>query len=1809
MIPRITRPAVLLAVLASSWLCSAMAFRGPSELSNSFIITSLQDLQPTHIRGASMTPCEYAVQRARSLDQKHFSIVVTAYWAGDTSGVHHYCFKDVSSRYPEGYGFPEPDVNNVQLWKYGLQRCFRAAVNAGFSGLQILNHIDSQDGSQWRNFLPVDPSAKYRGWSYEDIVVRPASEALRSVIKPSTRVWFMLSGEMGHSIFKHPVSYLKLMSKYRGVLAEGKAHGTVKMGVALHWNKVCGDCFDMPHVNSHQLYNTTYHQVFESRRAEIERTFDIPMIRRVFETTDAIGLSHYAPAPSTGLNAGSFSMPIDTAAYELAHWGIDLKGLLAGGKDFLFSEVGLGGGSSDGRAAATSVVELALNPLNGIWAVYNTAQDPWRNADFKTYRRQWFKSLMTFLYGGGGPRYKVDAAFIWSVGTFDVAAIHPISTSTEGTYADWEVVKWMRWLSSKDHLICFPGCFPLPHTVRQENHTYCKVVACQRCDDLAHFMEAPEQWPRSPVPAQAPAPSPEPASIEGWRTVRARYLEAAGKLQKCRADNDRLLRELKAYRKHAEDKQRELQEALQRAGTADRLVARLADADREAAEAAAALRAAKVEAMEACQREQALRGALKHLPQLSVALEEQRSAKSGADAQVADAQRQLEAAERGREEAAGLRAQAEAALQSARGEAAALAAQLAQRGRDFDSLLAEQREGAAQLEAARRELAEARRQAVTDQEGLAGLSNQVAALRDQAAQSGQAAEAASAAQREVQGQLSDLRARAEEVAAAKSAAEAAAAAAEQRAHELEARASAAEAALQAARDAGDAAAPAVAAVRLATAEAAAAEAREELAAMAEEVATLRAQQTGGASEAAEALQHAQQQATDAEARAAEADAARGALSTELEAAKQQAAEAAEALQQAQKQATDAEARAAEADAARGALSTELEAAKQQAAEAAGALQQAQKHATDAEARAAEADAARGALSAELDAAKQQAAETSEALQQAQQEAVDAAASAADAAKTKAAAEAAVADVEARAAAAEAELEAARAEAAGAGAAVSAAEELARDAQQAAEAARRELQGAVREAQAEKMRQVLAAADRDRKTQLAQGLRASLEEAQARLAALAEVEGGLRAQLQERTSAADELRGQLAALEAAAAAATAEAAQLRAAAEAPRPEVAELAEARAALAALEAGAAAEQGAAAKWRDEASRSAEDRDELLAQVQKMQGQLDEAKRVGRQEARDRENAAVERDMARAALACSQQAVEELKAQLAQLRPPSTPPSTRPASSASDIPSAAPAPAPPPSSAVRSRQPGASGARGGGGDDAGVSLNAQLPLGPMPSRDADDGGGGEAAVGAGGSPAAQLPAASGCGSSGPGLSPPWTPAAAPEAAEAAAGPCDVASVRRPPPPPAAAAGPIAALSQLAALAGQFSSGESMEAAVRDALAPAEGVNGGAERAAGGAAAAGAEQQVEGGAASSAGSASAAEGASDDEGGGSEGGASSGGASAVSAAGSGASGSRSGGRAAVPRLNLARLPQLATARDRDDEAAADAAAAAKYAAEGGAGGGPGRVQLLPPVARRAAAAAPAASRSGAGSGAASAGGGAGGGAASAAARTASVGEAFELPGLVSDGEEGGGGTPVASGAASPAPVGQLAQGASPGEDGALASPTGAWLRAGAAAAQGGAASSTDTPAPGDGSHSVGALGGEGGDEGGDEGGGEGEGEDEGEDEGEAFYTATRGPAPPPRLDQQSDQDQEPAQFFTCAPATGGAKAARTGHATAAATAAEDAAPVEGEGSEGQGESATPAAPAASEVEDTPAALRALCRTLDFDEGGDEGGA
>lgn len=69
-----------------------------------------------------------------------------------------------------------------------MQGCFRAAILSGFTGIQILNHVDDALHSTWRNLLDFDPLARYGGFSYEDVVVRPAADALRTVTRPSTKV-------------------------------------------------------------------------------------------------------------------------------------------------------------------------------------------------------------------------------------------------------------------------------------------------------------------------------------------------------------------------------------------------------------------------------------------------------------------------------------------------------------------------------------------------------------------------------------------------------------------------------------------------------------------------------------------------------------------------------------------------------------------------------------------------------------------------------------------------------------------------------------------------------------------------------------------------------------------------------------------------------------------------------------------------------------------------------------------------------------------------------------------------------------------------------------------------------------------------------------------------------------------------------------------------------------------------------------------------------------------------------------------------------------------------------------------------------------------------------------------------------------------------------------------------------------------------------------------------------------------------------------------------------------------------------------
>jgi hypothetical protein len=83
-----------------------------------------------------------------------------------------------------------------------------------------------------------------------------------SLLLPTiSQVWFIIAGEMGRSVWRYPQEYQQLVSKYRGTLSRGKQGANVKVGIALHWNKVCGNCFTVPNTATAAQYNLSYAKV------------------------------------------------------------------------------------------------------------------------------------------------------------------------------------------------------------------------------------------------------------------------------------------------------------------------------------------------------------------------------------------------------------------------------------------------------------------------------------------------------------------------------------------------------------------------------------------------------------------------------------------------------------------------------------------------------------------------------------------------------------------------------------------------------------------------------------------------------------------------------------------------------------------------------------------------------------------------------------------------------------------------------------------------------------------------------------------------------------------------------------------------------------------------------------------------------------------------------------------------------------------------------------------------------------------------------------------------------------------------------------------------------------------------------------------------------------------------------------------------------------------------------------------------------------------------------------------------------------
>eukprot|EP00878_Enallax_costatus_P019655 GHUV01020738.1.p1 GENE.GHUV01020738.1~~GHUV01020738.1.p1 ORF type:complete len:247 (+),score=45.06 GHUV01020738.1:1913-2653(+) len=168
--------------------------------------------------------------------------------------------------------------------------------------------------------------------------------------------------------------------------------------------------------------------------------------KKLLDTVDFIGVSNYARAPA---NPQPSDLEGSTAKLlaEFKAMGINLDPYFllssgrSGSKAFIWNEYGLGGGISSCGDTPGKDAKIGLFPWLGVTSSYNQKLDPFKqSAAAKAYLIKYYDSALKVLQSGG-VKYRVDGAYLWNVGSWDVQGIHPSSSvwNTSIEQGDWPV--------------------------------------------------------------------------------------------------------------------------------------------------------------------------------------------------------------------------------------------------------------------------------------------------------------------------------------------------------------------------------------------------------------------------------------------------------------------------------------------------------------------------------------------------------------------------------------------------------------------------------------------------------------------------------------------------------------------------------------------------------------------------------------------------------------------------------------------------------------------------------------------------------------------------------------------------------------------------------------------------------------------------------------------------------------------------------------------------------------------------------------------------------------------------------------------------------------------------------------------------------------------------------------------------------------------------------------------------------------------------------------------------------------------------
>jgi len=394
----------------------------PIPIDASVILLSISDVE-----GGSNSECVKMVERAKQFRGRSINFFVTFYYA-DYNGDN---VMDKLGYRDQAWdsSFKELTYDAVQRYQRGLTGCMKHAVNNNF---YIAVHIHLDDGlmkGSWRNSLIFAPNQKYGQLSYWEGVVRPTAQAVKDANWRKRDVYFAMQAEMGATLFYYPKGYTSMRDNIKRVIGgSGTPYNKIKVGVNINWEKVCG-------CPSELIFSSNYYNDLKNNWWKVKQRVNVGDVQRLFRSVDWIGVSAYAGLPAYP-SINDLEISFYKVDQELGLFGLSLKGL---GKELVMSEYGLGGGmSGDYKTPAANAAIVAASPYWGVDGPYESWKDPWNRGGNRDFMRRYYDLTVQYAKRGG-VAYPVSAIFLWNIISYDVLGIHRDSTTSQGSYRDYQV--------------------------------------------------------------------------------------------------------------------------------------------------------------------------------------------------------------------------------------------------------------------------------------------------------------------------------------------------------------------------------------------------------------------------------------------------------------------------------------------------------------------------------------------------------------------------------------------------------------------------------------------------------------------------------------------------------------------------------------------------------------------------------------------------------------------------------------------------------------------------------------------------------------------------------------------------------------------------------------------------------------------------------------------------------------------------------------------------------------------------------------------------------------------------------------------------------------------------------------------------------------------------------------------------------------------------------------------------------------------------------------------------------------------------